>query len=194
MRKIVPSIFAAVLLFSWTQTGLAEIYSYKDENGVLVFTDTPPDAAQVAPGEVEITKEAPLSPQSQSRSTASQQKMPPKPAPAGQQDPSVQDKDQGPSDQEILEYLQGLQVFREDAKKLKEEKAALQEEADALAEAAKSIRKRSAMRVHNSKVQEMNDKIQELAARAKKHDERRQAYESAHEELREAAARGNPAP
>lgn len=36
-------ILSCILLFAWPQTGRAEYYKYRDENGVLRFTDTLPE-------------------------------------------------------------------------------------------------------------------------------------------------------
>ena len=193
MRNTVLCALAAALLFAWPQDGLAEIYSYRDENGVMVFSDTPPDASQVAPANVEVTKE------SLPETGSSPKPAPPRPEAKAKPEAAPQisadaDQKKGPSQDELQAYFEGLKKLHEQARELGDEKQALQEEVKSLEEKAKRIRKRSAMRVHNSKVQEINDKIKELAERAREHDRRLQAYEQQHAELREAVSQMNATP
>ncbi|SHJ30707.1 protein of unknown function [Desulfatibacillum alkenivorans DSM 16219] len=187
MKQIALCAFAAFLLFAWTQDGFAEIYSYRDENGNLVFTDAPPAAAEVPPSQVQVTKEVAPSPSPRSSSANPGHGWKGDGAPPGQ---SVAPKKKRPSNAEIQAFIEGRKRLNEEARELREERDALQEEANALAEAGKRIRKRSVMRVHNTKVQEVNDKIMALSEKARDHDRRVRAYEEEHQDILEALTAG----
>ncbi|ACL03748.1 DUF4124 domain-containing protein [Desulfatibacillum aliphaticivorans] len=188
MKQIALCAFAAFLLFAWTQDGFAEIYSYRDENGNLVFSDAPPDAAEVPPSQVQVTREVAPSPSPRTSSGKAENGRKGVNAPPGQ---SVAPKKKKPSNAEIQAYIEGRNRLNEEARELREERDALQEEANALAEEGKRIRKRSAMRVHNTKVQEVNDKIMALSEKARDHDRRVRAYEEEHQDIIDALTAGN---
>ena len=186
MKQIALCALAALLLFAWIQDGCAEIYSYRDENGNLVFSDAPPDASEAPPSEVQVTKEAPLSSSPRSSSGAAERgKGLGAGVPAPQSAPKAAKK-KGPSNAEIQAYFEGRKKLNEEARELREEKEALKQQVDELAAKGKRIRKRSATRVHNTKVQEVNDQIKALAEKAKDHNRRFKAFEEENADIREA--------
>ena len=59
-RLMKPFIFSIIALLAWPLSGLAEYYKYRDENGVLFFSDTHPDKHA---GQVEVYQESRTKPQ-----------------------------------------------------------------------------------------------------------------------------------
>ncbi len=203
MQRALITIFVVVLMAAWCGYGLAEVYYYRDENGVMVFSDTPPDSDTVAPEQVEVAREpepskAYKTPTPKPASTPRTSIAPPRtPVPDLPGQKPVSGTNLGPTghtDEELEAYFDRLSKLRRKTEQLKKEREELVAEGKELMEKAKKIKRRSAMRVQNRRVQELNDRITTLDARVAAHKEEYEAFLEKNKELRLAAEKQGATP